>query len=601
MARWRFGYCRRLQRASKWLLERGGLLTLAVLVVYILLTPPYVVDPDNAELSTLGTVGGVPHPSGYPLYILWLRMWSWLPLASHVQVAAIATAVLGALSVLALHAACRAWGASVAAATIAAAIYAGAPEVLRVHTEAEVFALNNLVVATVLWLAAAKGPLRGTWRVVMLALVAGLGMSDQLTCVLIAPVGVLGAVRGVRETTARKQTIALGIGALVLGLTPYLYLFVPADTDVSWKTIDSFSALVHHFLRSDYGGPGAFSPQGGELNPVANLTAFAKDLMRAWLWIPCVAAVVTLVARSVRPTRDDREPRAGWILLLVSFLLAGPLLVARFDIEPTGLNLYAARRFFVLPTLMLTPAVAAAFDLLKAYMRPREAIRARVATVGVAVIATLGFGAIAGRSLPELQRVHSPAYDHALRATLASLPPNAVVVIAQGAYHFGFGYLRVVERQRPDVTFVMRPQLPNPSYRARLARKGIHAQMNGDKLASVQIADDVLASGRPLYVDSLGTGILKEFPTVPYGLLFEVKPRGSQLPPIDEVAQTNFELFAKFDLEYPRPHSTDDFAAVVHNGYATTWRIIGRAFESAGNAAGAERAFALADKLAPVD
>jgi hypothetical protein len=287
-------------------------------------------------------------------------------------------------------------------------------------------------------------------------------------------------------------------------------------------------------------------------------------------------------------------------MLAASFLLAGPILVVRFDIEPTGLNLYAARRFFVLPTLLLTVPVAAAVDYAKTWLASRTRVRSRLAGLAVPVIATLGFGAAAGLSLPELRRVHSPAYEHALRTTLASLPPDSVAIVAQGAFHFGFGYLRVVEDLRPDVTIVMRPQLPNPSYRARLARRGIEADLAGEGYASVKIADDLLTRGRPVYVDSLGTAILAEFPTVPFGLLFRVLPRGSQLPPIEEVAETNLELFAKFDLNYPRPHTTDDFAAVMHNGYATTWRIIGRAFAEAGKKTEAARAFDLADKLAPI-
>ena len=66
---------------------------------------------DNAEFSALSALGGVAHPTGYPLYVLWLRAWSWLPVDSPAHAASIATAILTALEVLVLHAACRAWGA----------------------------------------------------------------------------------------------------------------------------------------------------------------------------------------------------------------------------------------------------------------------------------------------------------------------------------------------------------------------------------------------------------------------------------------------------------------------------------------------------------
>ena len=37
---------------------------------------------DGSELTLVLALAGVAHPTGYPLYTLWLRAWSWLPAAS---------------------------------------------------------------------------------------------------------------------------------------------------------------------------------------------------------------------------------------------------------------------------------------------------------------------------------------------------------------------------------------------------------------------------------------------------------------------------------------------------------------------------------------
>jgi hypothetical protein len=220
------------------LLRRGGLLGIATLALFVWLAPSHVVDGDNSEFSTLSVTGGTAHPSGYPLFVLWLRAMSWLPGASPAHTAAIATAILAAVSILILHAACRAWGARPLAATIACAVFAGGPIVLRTYTEAEVFALNGVVVATVLWLAAEQGPLRGARRAIALGLIAGLGLSNHMTCALLAPVGLLGVVRGVREASRASRSGVAVIGATVLavlaGLTPYAYLLAAPDTPLSW-------------------------------------------------------------------------------------------------------------------------------------------------------------------------------------------------------------------------------------------------------------------------------------------------------------------------------------------------------------------------------
>ena len=307
-----------MRRLRTFACARGGLLGLAALVVYAWAAPTQIVDGDNAELSTLGAVGGAAHPPGYPLYVLYLRAMSWLPGATPAHTAALATAILGAAAIVALHAACRAWGASAAAASLAAAIVAGSPIVLRLHTQAEVFALNHLLVALVLWLAAPGGPARGARRTLALAFVAGLGLANHHTCVLVAPVGIYGAIVGLREVAARRAAIAVGsLLALALGLAPYAYLV--ADSPASWGAATSLADIVAHFTRQDYGGPGAFSPVPGRVDPLANLAAFAGSFGRAWWWGPRRSAWSRSArSRSARaPTRPAcgeprRRARRGW-------------------------------------------------------------------------------------------------------------------------------------------------------------------------------------------------------------------------------------------------------------------------------------------------
>jgi hypothetical protein len=330
-------------RSSTVAFERGGLVSFAILVVYLLLAPSFITDGDNAEFSTLSFTGGVGHPPGYPAYVLYLRAFSWLP-GSGAHAASLATAMLGAATAFVLHQACTSWGARPGAASIAVAIVSASPVVIRLHTAAEVFAMNDLVVALVIWLAAANGPLRGTRRAFVLALVAGLGLANQHTCVLIAPVGLLGLVRSFREADSRRASIGVALGGLVLGLSPYVYLLVAPISSISWGHPSSVSELLGHFTRKDYGGIGAFSPVPGEVDIGANIKALLQTLGRAWLWGPAGLGVAVLVVRSFRKV-DEGEPRWGWAMLAASFLLAGPILIARFNVPPVGIGLFICQRF----------------------------------------------------------------------------------------------------------------------------------------------------------------------------------------------------------------------------------------------------------------
>lgn len=552
---------------------------LVATIVYAALASPYVVAADNAELATLGAIGGGAHPSGYPLYVLWLRAWSWLPGTTAAHTAALATAIAGGLAIGALHAACRAWGARPVAATAAVAIVGAAPIVLQYHTEAEVFAINGLVCALVVWLAAAQGPLRGRRRGAALGLVAGLGLAGHLTCVLVAPLGVLGVVRAARES--RPTTWALAIGGLALGLSLYGYLFI-ADGPASWGTVSTLGELGSTILRREYGGLNLV-PGGPEVPWTASLAAWAATVGRSWLWLPAIAGVAMLAIRIRRPIGESRW---AWAMLAASIALAGPLLVARFNIDPHGIGLYICRRFHILATLLLTVPVAAAFDVACARLtRP----------VAAGAAALLGFALLAIAGLPGLARMHSPAMERGVQNLLGSLPPAAIAVVISEDQCFGGHYLQLARGARPDVAFVCSELLRRDWYRARWAGRGLALPSD----PGAPLGEALLRTGRPVFVDRGLTGILAAFPSYPFGVLHRVLPRGTAPPPPHDVAELNRELYRAFDLDYPRPGRDDDFAAVAHRRYAASWAAISHLLDAAGDRDAARDALDLARQLQP--
>jgi len=564
-------------------------------VLYVVLAPAHVVDADNAEFSALAQAGGVPHPSGYPLYILYLRATSWLPGASPAHTAAIATAILAAASIVMLHAACRAWGARPAAATIACAIFAGGPVVMRVYTEAEVFALNGLVVAVILWLAAADGPIRGARRVIGLGLVAGLGLSNHLSCALVAPVGVYGLVIGIRELERRRLPIALAAtGAFVLGLTPYLYLLIAPADGMSWGKIDSLGALVRHFLRLDYGG-GRLSASGVDVPVRDSLAALATTVGRGWLWAPAAVGIGMLgwgVARG--------PARIAWGCLGLAVILAGPVLISRFNIPPTpGVPLHVCERLHLLAVTLLVVPVAVGLDLGVRAIARRRALPAPRA----GLLAGLGLVALAGAvapTLPGLRRVHSPALERAIANVLETAPKNAVILTVGDHFHFVGAYLQDALGVRPDVVMITGSMTPMKWYRDDVdARLGFVALPPAPGDADVRIAREILAHGRPLLIDRNYGPIAKAYASYPYGMLVRIVPPGEPTPAVGDVLALNRDIFERLDLDYPPPHKDDNWPGLIHAEYAATWRVIAHGLAAAGRAEDAEWATDLAAGLAP--
>lgn len=582
----------RTSRATTWALDRGGLLALAVLVLYLWTAPDHIVGGDNAEFITAANIGGVPHPTGYPLHILWLRAMSWLPAHNAAHAASMAVAILGALTALALHAACRAWGARPLAASLTVAIFAAGPVIIRQSTEAEVFTLNMLVVATIVWLAANAGPLRGIWRAVALALVAGLGMTNHVTCVLIAPVGILGVVRAVRETERGRAVVPVAAaGAFVVGLLPYAYLFLTKTTAISWRSIDSLGDLIHHILRMDYGGPGAFSPGRVPVSVGDNVTTYAEMLARGWLLLPLLVGIVALGARCIRPAG---ETRWGWWMFALSFLLAGPLLILRFNVPVVSVGTAIVHRFHMMSAMLLAIPVAAGLDWIGSQIAMRRPIAIRPWIGGA--VAIVVFLAAALRSLPS----HSLASDRCASNILRSLPQNAVLITAEDYMFFGSMYRQLVEGDRPDVTVIAWGQLLNPGYRARLtARSGLTPEIPADKKVSITIALDAFAKGRSVFADPSQMNLIKTFPTYPYGILLRVLPVGTKLPDPRELLAINKTVFENYRFDYPIPDRDDDYAAHIHDRYAQAWKVIARALASIGAREDAAFALNMATVLRP--
>ncbi|HTR49889.1 MAG TPA: DUF2723 domain-containing protein [Kofleriaceae bacterium] len=547
-------------RVARIAFEKGGLLVLAVLAAYVWLAPAHVVDGDNAELSTLGALGGAAHPPGYPLYVLWLRATAWLPGATPAHTAAIATAILGALSIAMLHAACRAWGARPPGAALACALFAGAPVVAQMYSEAEVFALNGLVVAAVAWLAAAAGPARGWARAAALGLVAGLGLANQLTCVLVAPIGVLGVARAVRER-GWFVLLAACLG-LAIGLLPYAYLLVAPVHAATWGDLHGVADLVPMWLRADYGGPTTLATQRGDVSAWASLAALAETLGRTWLWLPALAGVTAAIGYAAR-TRDRREPRASWIAWLASFVLAGPVLVARFNIPPTGTGRWVVDRFHLLPALLLAIPIACVLDRVVARLRAPLA-----AGLAVAV-----FAAMLAASLPRLARVHAPAVEDQARTMLASLPACAVIIGASDDVGSGIDYAQLVLGVRPDVQYVREPMLGLAWYRARVASRGI--ALDG-------IVDHALDQGRAVFVERRHPDLLAKFAHYPFGIFTRLIAPGAPRPSVREVIDHNRALFAQL-ASYPRPHADDEWPALVHVRYARAWRELAELATASGD------------------
>jgi hypothetical protein len=432
-------------------------LALAAAGLYVL--PETVLGGDNAEFVSISAVGGVAHPPGYPLYALWLRLFSVLPL-SPPKAAALATLVLFMGALVVLDRALRAWTVSPPMALAVTSLLGTSPLLFTLGTHAEVFAPLLLLAALVLLASAPEKP-----NLRLFAACMGLGFAHHHTLVFLAPL-----VFCAWQRDQVKQALVLGA---LCALLPYVWLFQQSHLDLDaafvWRRLESFSDLKAHILRRDYGSTQLFG--GTETAPpFAHLPELIEGVARGVLYLPLV--LVPLAWRS--------EQRRHVNALAASWLLAGPLFFYLFNAPPSAFSRLFTERFIALPLWLIAPLIGLALDRVKLrFLAPGAA--------GAAAI-QLFF------TVQAAQQHHHDNVEALARSVLLSMPADAVL-IQRGDHHvFSTGYLQKVQGLRPDVIAV-----GLDAYRYKASHYNTRTQTNAFSLG-LRESLDVLQQTRPVFI-----------------------------------------------------------------------------------------------------
>ncbi|KAA0175214.1 hypothetical protein FNF27_03222 [Cafeteria roenbergensis] len=302
-----------MQLVTEALCMLAGFVCLAVYVPTLYASIP---GGDSGELAAEGCLLGVAHPPGYPLivWLYWLLSrpalaWAGPPayrfnLASATAGAVAAwmvarTGAHAARFVRLTHCLSRPQAAGGkgqrdlpwadgTAGMLAGLVWGLSPLVWMYHVGAEVFALNNALVATLLALTAdvcaraADGKVPGSLLVWTGALVSGLALSNQHTSVLALAV-LVPAVFFAAQLHNRPAVLVGAAACTLLGLAPYAWLFVGHSyfrQPGSWGDCSSWAGWLHHVSRADYGTFQLYSGSAGRAESFAERTGlFATEVL----------------------------------------------------------------------------------------------------------------------------------------------------------------------------------------------------------------------------------------------------------------------------------------------------------------------------------
>lgn len=263
---------------------------------------------DAGDFATAVATNGVPHATGFPLYLEATRLWTWLPIGNLAARYGAASALWTGVAV-----GCAAWLAASgrhalagACAAASAAIATLTVDTLALHARvAEVYALQ-LALAGLGLVALERWSTTGDarWRSA-LALIVGLGLANHALFRLWTPVFVVAAVLVWRRRPDRGVSAATGWpAALLCGALPIagyglLVVSAAAEPAHNWGDPSNLARLWDHATAADIRA--AF---GDQMRPsLLSVQVHGGSLARqfvAGLGVLAPLGVVALVAGAVR-------------------------------------------------------------------------------------------------------------------------------------------------------------------------------------------------------------------------------------------------------------------------------------------------------------
>ena len=415
------------------------------LLVYLLTLSPLIYIEDSSEFITAAYTLGIPHPTGYPLYVILGKIFTFLPFGSIAEKVNLLSAVAGAGAVAVLFLLLRRLNISrlvsfVAAFTLAFSVVWWSQSVI-----AEVYTLHTLFGALSLYFWQRwRESRRIKFLYVSIGLV-GLGSANHpLLAFLLLPYCLYLFRDWFRHQINFSQLLAAS-GWFGLGLSVYLYLPIRVfgRADFRFNNLQGWGDIINFLNRRYYGDVG-FQFNWQKISLI--LDSFIKSAEMNF-----GITVVVLLAISVGWWYKHKR-KQFWFWLLVLFSQFLPIALLRSS--GYGLDLdYNNRVYYFISFVVMLVWLAGMFDFYWQKLKTKK-----VKWVGLLLLVALPSYLLL-KNFSASNRSDYCLADAYVKAMMDSLPNGAVLLMHGGGYVgdsvlFGLGYLQYVKNYRPDVTVI---------------------------------------------------------------------------------------------------------------------------------------------------
>jgi hypothetical protein len=414
----------------------GGLAAILIpFVVYCATLCPTVYVGDSGELTTAALTLGIPHPPGYPLYVVTGFLFSQVvPWGSPAWKINLFSAVCAALACGGLFRLLRRVGHPIAVSLSAALVLAFSAAFWSQAVVARVYCLGALFLVLLLDRGAAWYLQRRDRDLLLAAGLWGFGMANH-TVILTGLAAVLALVLATEpKTLLRWRLLVLMTAASLPGLSLYALLPLRSRTnpELDWANPETVEKLWAFLSRREYWQR-------------AYVEGFGDAVEVAWFYVRTIPQEFTwlgagLVLMGALILNHERE-HLGFL-----FMIPLPVNVALMALHGSWSDIFFWRRYMISGYVGLSCALAWAL----AWIASRS--RSRAGKLGICLVppalCLFVFYSLNDRSQ------HTIARDYSV-SVLRTLPRNSVLIAQDDNVLFPLIYLQIVERWRTDVKLVM--------------------------------------------------------------------------------------------------------------------------------------------------
>jgi hypothetical protein len=411
------------------------------LLIYLRGVMPGVAFDDWGEMQVVPHVLGIPHPTGYPTYVLTAWLFELLPIGSVAFRANLLSAVCVALALGFLTAILQRLGVRpILAAT--AALLTGVTGTVWVSAEvAEVNPLHVLFIALIVDRALAWSEARRPRDLALGGLLIGLSLGNHVLTAFVAPFLVLFVLwSGRRELRAHPAWLGLPLLTLAVGLSVYAYLPIAASLNPPLTYNDPVTVDRLRYLVTGE----QFRGQYGDLFSTADVGPYLAALPDLWNLAAARATVVV--------------PALGLIGLAILVRWRMAFALACWGILVLGTYVWSSylqlEHYLLVPWLLIGIGTGVAIEAGARLITGRvTAVRPRAASGLMALLGGALAVALVAANFPSADRSGDWTAQDYIDQTFAVLPENAAILTFWGT-STPLWYATLVEGLRPDVLVV---------------------------------------------------------------------------------------------------------------------------------------------------